>query len=221
MVGEQQIVRVVSQGPKAVSSIFTFRRVFFWGVIFTLIAIIFANAISESIRTKSFEPLVNEVGSRLLLVTQNIEDASQEVIDKQGVYNPEGGFFGDTWEVISTFAELIFAMMMFYMWIKVLMFIFSHSFLSENDKWFVNFALSLMMFFILEVIFIITAAAINNEITGAFDVFRLMAIPITSFIAFFKAIPYILSPIANTVGDYIDKSNTTIQNATGAIVNGS
>lgn len=205
---------IISQGAKSVGFLTRLRQIFFWGSFVLVFLLVFYQSISESIETKSFMPIVNSLGSRFLLATQDLQTASDDIILKQGVY-----IEGDTWwsnlkNFFLTFADLYTALFIVYVWMKLLMWLYSKTPLSEEGKWFVNFLLAIGTFTVLQIIFLISAGAINKTIESAGDVARLTAIPFIAYWTFIKAIPYMLSPALDTIGKFVDKNSTGIINGT-------
>ena len=199
---------------------FAFAKNFlFFGLLFITFLIIFSNAIVLSINQKSIDPLLNELGSRFFFASQSLEEASQAIIDQGGVYDSSGAWYSKIWSVISNSAELLFAILVVFTWIRVLAWIVKKSPLSNESNWFINYSLGLIAFIVIAGIATVVRAAVAGDITSYTHAIYLLSLPVKSFITFFKALPYILSPIANILGKRHSavNINETIVNA----INGS
>jgi len=214
---------VIVKGAKAAGGIgkglLLAKRVFFIGFLFLTFLIIFMNAIIQSVNERSAEPLLTELGSRFFFASQALEIASQDVIDHQGMYDPEGPWYGDTWEWITNFSELIFAVLVIWTWMRVFMWIYKKSPISDESRWFVNFLLALGSFIILESMAIIIRAAVAGTIIDYKHAMYLASLPVQSFWTFFKCLPYVFGPIAESVGNKWETFN--INDTAQAVVNGS
>ena len=197
-------------GAQSVGIFTRLRQFFFWGSFFIVFALLFYSAISESIATKSVQPIINELGQRFLLATQDLQTASEDIINNKGIYIPEQGWWENTKSFFLTFADIYAALFIVYVWLKLLMWLYSKTPLSEEGKWFINFLLAIMTFTVLQIIFLVSAGAINKTINGAGDVAALTVIPFKAYWTFLRAIPYMLSPALDAVGKIVDSNVTGV-----------
>lgn len=172
----------------------------FFGVtlIVVVFTIIFLNAISESIKTQSFEPIVNEIGNRVVLASKNLQTESQLIIDRGGLGDFSGGFFSGMWDLLVRAANIFGAACLFWAWITILAKIFDASPYSLNT--FSTWSLAFIAFYVLQVLFLLVFASLNGTVTGIstgdYSIGHIFYIPILSVITFVKALPFILSPLA-------------------------
>ena len=222
--GAKTVVVKTAGAAKGIGSTFVFLRKFaFFSLLFVVFLIIFSNAIIMSVEQKSFEPLLNELGGRFFLASQSLETASLDAIERGGIYDPAGPWYGDVWEFVSNLSELIFAVMVIWMWLRVLMWIVKKTPLSDESRWFTNFTLALLTFIVLEAAFILIKAAVAGEITDYRHALYLVSLPVRSFYSFFLALKFIFSPFASAIGDKMqptNKLNDTLTTAINSTING-
>ena len=192
------------QAAGAAESIFTIKNFLFYGFFFLVFIIIFLSAIYESIDKRSVMPLVNKLGNNFLLTSKNLNNASLDVLSGNVSFNTKDGLL----HFLGTFSQIFMSFYMMYIWIKILMWICAHSFLSNNSNSFINFALSMFFFICLEIIALLIFGAINDEIHSLSDAANLLALPFMCFYNLFLAVKQIVMPAS----EIIDKIN--IQNLT-------
>jgi hypothetical protein len=192
------------QAAGAVDSIFTLKNMLFYGLFIIIFIIVFLSAIYQSIDEHSFMPFVNKLGDSFLLTSKNLNEASLDVINGNVSFNTGSGIL----EFLSIFSRISLAFYMMYIWIKFLMWICAHSFLSNNSNSFINFSLSMFFFICIEIIALLIFGAINNEIHTLSDATDLLMLPFTCFKNLFFAVKQIVMPASQI----IDKVN--IQNLT-------
>lgn len=183
------------------------KRFFSFTILFVIFLIIFTNAIVESVQQRSFQPMIDDVAFRWVQTTFALQEESQIIIDQGGVYEPNQGFFRSAWQTFSSLSGVLGPIFIIYIWIKILMWGAAHSPLSGDiSQWWNHVAIAVSFFFIFQVIFLL----LFGHGIQAF------AIPFIAFWTFLKAIPFIISPIANVaerfVGEGSNMTNGSIQN---------
>lgn len=163
------------------------------------------------IQTKSFQPILTELGGKFLYSTQQLSNESKQLIAQGGVpiesinltINPISGIWGVIKE-LSNFFTIIYTV---FIWLKILTWLFGHSPFSNTSNAFKNVMFAIFIFLFLQSALITTTAAIQHNIDcfsgcGDKSVSSYLLTPVLSFKDFFQAIPYIIKPIsqvANTV----------------------
>ena len=185
------------------------------GLVTIILVLIFTSAVIQSIQQKSLTPMSEQLGRQFLLSTLNLEEASLQIIENKGIYNPEGSKFSNLWEIIANLSEFLVSFSIIYIWIKFLVFVFKKTPISDETNQFKNFVLAFATFTFLQIIFVVSHAAIYNQINSPSDVAYLMIVPFKAYYTFVISIPYIISPIASKVGDYTKYIGLNLTNGTG------
>ncbi len=160
--------------------------------LFTFIfGIVFIGAVIDSIKERTFEPLIVEVGGRVFAVTHNLKTDSLEIIKNQGVYDPDDGFFTRSWSIIKTYAGLVSDLLIMWILLKFFIFIATTFLTGDRAKVGPNFLVGLVLFFGSQVVFVMFAYGPD----------KFMA-PFSAFLDFGRALPHIISPIAEIAGDF-------------------
>ncbi len=157
------------------------------------------------IQTRSFQPVLTELGGKFLYTTQQLSNESKQLIAQGGVpinsvnltVNPISGIWGVVKE-LSNFFTIIYTV---FLWLKILTWLFGHSPFSNTSNAFKNVMFAVFIFVFFQSALIITTEAINHNIDcfsgcGEKSVSNYVLTPILSFKDFFQAIPYIIKPIS-------------------------
>lgn len=188
-----------------------FSKVFFISLAIFVFAIIFFNAVYQSIDQKSFTPILTEVGYRFLLATEALENSCNEIITQGGLYLQDDSLLRKSWNFIDFFTNVFFALGVIILWFKILMAIIKRSFFSTKDNWFVTFTLALLFFLIIMWGFSIGSAAIAHEINTWNDFGHILGTPFRAVKSLWEVIPYILEPTMDIVNKLPDaQTNNTV-----------
>jgi hypothetical protein len=178
-----------------------FGKLLFTGRIFFLIVIlVFANAVVQSFSLHSFQPLVDDVFAKFVVVTNDLSEKSLAIIEHQGLYDPSDGMLKGIALYVWHLFELISALALMLLWLRGLVWIIEKLPGTFSGNTFVNYAFAIFIFIIGQVIFVLIYSAVNQEIHSASDAFDVAAIPIQAFSNFAHAIPYVLKPVENLGG---------------------
>lgn len=182
------------------------RRFFTLGILLFFFLVIFLNAIIISIEARDITPGLQEIGGRLLFATENLRERSLLITEQGGVFDPSKGFFGRTWDIITTYSDFVADFIVIYLWIKILSFFVMIIFTGDRSRVTANLLLGITAFFILQMFVIIIAE----------DPGKIMS-PFLAFVDFFRALPHVISPIANVADTLIgggDVNLTELNNVT-------
>lgn len=151
----------------------------------------------------SIEPVFREIGNRILLVTRQLQIESQRIIDNQGVLYKEITNLSSFFAIAKQIGSLFVSAYTIFLWLKVLTLIMGYTPGSSTDQMFRNIMLALVVFFVFQSMFILGNNAIAKDIdcfagcpksvTGA------LLTPLNAFITFFRAVPYLLTPIKEII----------------------
>lgn len=194
MVSVGAVARVASKG-------IWIKRFFIFTIMFIVFMIIFANAIVQSVQQRSFQPIVDDLGFRWLQTTFALEEESQTIIDQGGVYEANSGFFGSSGQAFFSISGTLGPILIIYVWIRVLMYIAARSPLSGDiSQWGNHLAIAVTFFFFLQILILLLFGHGGQS----------FVIPFRAFWTFFKAIPFILSPMSAIAERFIGEgSNIT------------
>jgi hypothetical protein len=165
--------------------LFKFSFTYFF-IIFLLI-----NAIFIGVHEKSIVTPIKDLGNRFLLITNEINNLSLEIINNKGISYEGNTFFSNLWSFISTNINLLTNLWMFYLWIKLFTFLYGYSPFSNESNKFINIALALVTIFITQAIGILIFTVATVSTTKA----QQLLIPFTAFYNLFNAFPYIFSSV--------------------------
>lgn len=181
-----------------------FSKVFFISLAIFVFAIIFFNAVYQSIEQKSVTPILTEVGYRFLLATEALENSCTEIIENGGLYLQDEKLYKKAWKFIDFFTNVLFSLGVIILWFKILMAIIKRSFFSTKDNWFATFTLALLFFLIIMWGFSIGSAAIAHEINTWNDFGHILGTPFRAVKALWEVIPYVLEPTMDIVNKLPD-----------------
>ena len=194
------------QAAGTLDTFFSLKNMLFYGLFSIVFIVVFLSAIYQSIDERSFMPFVNKLGDSFLLTSKNLNDASLDIINGNVSFDTATGWL----DFLAIFSNISLAFYMMFIWIKFLMWLCAHSFLSNNSNSFINFSLSMFFFICLEIIFLLIFGAINHEINTLQDATELLMLPFTCFKNFFFAVKQIVMP-ASTIIDKVNIQNLTIK----------
>lgn len=198
------------------------RKIFTFSLISFFLFVIFVNAITESVQQRSVVPLITDIGGRFLLASQNLEDSSMQIIEQGYVWIREGGYWRGLWQSILSLSDFISNAVIIWLWIKLLAFLISISWISDRSRAFVNYSLGILIFIVLQIMFIIINAAVTGTITGFVggdnSVVYLIMLPFKSIYTFFKAFLLIFTPLGRIgkriFGDKLGNAGNLTNNIT-------
>lgn len=156
-----------------------------WRVIIILLILsVLVTAIVISIEAKDITPGIQYLGNKTLLVTENLNEQSLSVIENGGLYEKSDSFFTNMINFFKSIWKFIIAIIVIYVWLKVLTWIFLKAILMDDGKTTSAFLLAVLFFVMIQVLFI----AIFTD--------KSMMTPIHAFINLVKSMPYIFKPIS-------------------------
>lgn len=156
-------------------------------IMFIFIMSILVTAVVMSVNAKDVNVGVRYLGNKTLLVTQNLNEQSLSVIENQGLYEKGDSFFQNTKNFLNSIWGFVIAVLLIFVWIRVLAWIFLHLVLMDDSKKSPSYSLAILFFFGTQMLFI----ALFTEDS--------IMTPINAFINFAKSLPFIFSPISEMV----------------------
>jgi len=169
----------------------------FYGFLIYIFFFIIFGAIVESVQTKSPQPLVDKLGSKFLMVTNDLSEQSKNIISTNVIWDSSKGVFNAFLSAFKVLSSFFSAFIMVFLWIKLLKLIIEHSPLSGGkDNFFTNTLWALILFFVLQIIFILLYQK------GS------ILVPFLAFSDFVRALVHLIMPLSNIeIPDF--KSNLT------------
>lgn len=164
--------------------------VFFFGIILINTIVIIA-------QEKDIEPGFEYLGNKFLFSTKMLYDESNKIIDQGGIYSTDMSFFESSWELIKSLWNFMSAFFIIFMWLKILAWFCREVILGDSAKNGPSFTMALIFFLLFQI-----AVAANS------DNYEMM-MPINAFVDFVKAIPYVVSPLAEIADNFVDEVNLT------------
>jgi len=196
------------------TSAFSLKNVLFYGILFFALFLILFQAIDQSIQEKSFTPIITSLGQQFFLATKNLQTSSQQILDRGVPFDNNLSLLKNIYNIFLVFSTFFTTFFIIYLWFKILYYLFSHSFFSQQGQFFISFSLSLVAFYVLNILFILVNEAILHNINSIGDVSKILFIPISCFIVFVKASYFILKSLASHMPILSDKLNLNITNLT-------
>ena len=181
---------VQTAGGLTLKGIFKFLK---FGSLFIIFGIVFAKAAIDSYSQKSFVPIIREIGGKLTLATKELADQSTAIIESGNIY------VNSLWNIITTYAELIFAVLAIYAWIKLFAWLWARTPYSWPGNSFENTTIGVIVFAVFQVLFIVVVKAFAGEIHDWNDAGRAIAIPFIAFFLLFKAIVILINPVSKQI----------------------
>lgn len=167
------------------------------------IGLILLEAVYNCIHARSLVPFISTIGDKLLYATNELSLASKQVINQGGLYVRTADFWTGVWNFIKINADFYLSFYTLFMWIFVFAWIIARTPFSDNTKTFQNYFFAVIIFFLIQGIFILSMEGVKKNIDcfsgckkGALDYF---ISPLTSFKDFFLALDYILRPLFGVV----------------------
>lgn len=190
-------------GSAAQAGGMAFRKVLFLGATTVVFALIIISSLGECIQQKSVVPLVVNVLYRMVLVTNDLAQASRDVLASGGFYNGSQGLWKGSAGAFMLGLNLFSAIFIIYMWLKLLARGLSKFFYSGGHV-FTEWALAIVFFFVLQMLGILIAAGANNQIDGFSgnpnSAISFLTLPFMAFYDFFRACLYLIPQLDLTAG---------------------
>jgi len=174
-------------------------RFLFLSLIF---GVMLMNSILISIQDRNIETGVKYLGFKFLLVTEQLGEHSNNIIEQEGVYDGSTGFFKGVWNMLKNFYWIFESLFIIYIWCKVLAYVVLHGVLWDSSKVSVSWALAVLIFFCVQ---IITILAFTD---------KPLVTPFLAFWDFGKALPYMFKPISGITDKLIDTGKDLLSNNT-------
>lgn len=156
-----------------------------FGIFAIFLGLILLNATYASLQEHSLLPLINDVGKRFLLSTEQIDKDSLMIVQNKGLLTSTGSVFKDFFYNVYALLSLYSDFYVVYLWIWILYKIWGS--INANSGAFLNILLSFVTFIILQVLALLLVQEGDKK--------QLIMIPFLAFLHFYQAIPYILNPI--------------------------
>ena len=146
------------------------------------------------------------IGNRLVYSTNQLSLASKEVIQQGNWYKSTPDYWTGIWNFLKINYTFFISFYTLFMWLFVFSWIIGHlTPFSNKDNIFINYFFAIIIFFLLQGIFILGMGAVNKTI----DCFSgcenssigYLISPITSFKDFFTALEIILNPAFKVADD--------------------
>ena len=197
---------------------FSFLRFLKFAFLAIFIGLILIEAVYNCAHEHSLTPFITTIGNKLIYATNELSVASKQVITQGNWYIPTPNFWSGAWNFILLNMNFYTSFYTFFMWIWVFSWLIARTPFSDTTKVFQNYFFALVIFFLIQGIFILAMAGVSKNINcfsgceqGAIEY---LISPITSFKDFFSALYIILTP-AFHVANNIDKpANITFINGT-------
>lgn len=174
-------------------SILTKLKYFF---LFLIFGIMLVQAINIGYQTDIAEGF-KFLGLKFALASESLGEESRLVIAQEGVWDSNAGFFVALWSFITLFWRLFEAIFVIYIWIKLLAWFSLHFILWDSSKTAVSFALGALIYTFVNIIFLLAFA--DQPIGSLFENFK----------DFFRALPFIFSPLVSLADMFSKESNIT------------
>ena len=178
----------------------------FFSISFLLLFLIIelVQIIYLGVTTHSVQPILTELGGKFIFTTQQLGEASRQIIDQGGVQmgtvdltqNPISG----VWGIIKNFSFFFTSFYTIFLWIAILNWIFAHTIFHNEAKSFFSVILAIFVFMFLQSALIMSNAAIAHNVDcfsgcGEKSVISYITTPFTCFKDFFQAIGVIINSV--------------------------
>lgn len=175
-----------------------FLKVLKFGLLFVFIGLILLEAVYVSVHQRSVAPFITTIGNRLAYSTNELSLASKEVISQGGIYKKTPDYWTGVWNFLKINYTFFISFYTLFMWIVVFAWLIARSPFSNKNNVFANYFFAVILFLLIQGIFILSMGAVNKTI----DCFSgcdnssigYLISPVTSFKDFFIALEYILEP---------------------------
>jgi hypothetical protein len=169
---------------------------FIWSYKVYLVVLLFIliNVVIVDVQAGKPENIVNDAVPRLVNPLSELQSISLTIIDNGGFVNPDVGFFGNSWNVIKLIWSLLFTIYALFLWIKLFSWLSLKFIMWDDSKDSSGYLNGLIIYFLLQMIYF----ASNGQ-----SVFT----SIYALIDFFKALPYMIKPVANLGEGYENVKN--------------
>jgi hypothetical protein len=159
-----------------------------WTIItFIFVASILVMAVIVSIQDKTIKSGIEYLGNRTMYVTENLNDASLQVIENKGIYVKSDYFFKDIWNFIKSIWTFLVALFFIWYWLKVLGWFFKKVVIQDDSKTTASFMLALIFFVLIQILFIVLFTD------------KPVMTPVNAFINFAKSLPYVFAPAVEII----------------------
>lgn len=195
MAGEQIVTRI-GLGTQLFRFLWRFK---FFFIIFLFI---FVNIIFADIQNHQTDKIFIDIGEKLANPLSEIQNASLQIIDNQGFIDNSSGFFDNAFNFVNLFWILFFGVYVVWTWIKI----FRYPFLKMNEsERFYATLIGLIIYILIQEVYL---ALIDENIF----------IPFLAFWNLFKALPYVIQPVADFGGHFTNLSEGIFKTANNTCV---
>jgi hypothetical protein len=178
-------------GIETISKFAYFRRFLSISLFIVIAVLILFSAAIESYQTKSIEPLVKKVGNSFILVTNQLREHSQAILDLNSNFN--------MYKDYKLFFNLFIDLFIIYHWIRLFSWIVANSPFSNSTQSFTNFFIGIIVFTLFQMFTILITAGIDNEITSFSTATDLVITPFICYWIFIQAIMSLVIPLNNSL----------------------
>ncbi len=191
--------RAGGMGARVGWTLFTKLKFLLFGLIFSIMLI---NAVLISIEASDPGVGVKYIGDKWLLVTEQLGQHSNDIINQGGLYDGGEGFFKGVWNLMKDLYWLFESLIIIYIWLKVLSFVALHMILWDSSKTAVAYLIAIGIFLSGQVV---TILAFTD---------KPLITPFIAFWDFIRAIPYIFKPITNIAEKLMGSGKDLLENNT-------
>jgi hypothetical protein len=164
-------------------------RILFWSWV---IIIFFLASIIHGIEARDAGITLNELGNRFLLISQNLNQASLEIINNGFIYK-------GIWSSLYNLSNFLSYFVVIYLWLRLLVFLVKRGPGGNTSTPFRNWMIAFGIYALIQVFATLVSAGINGEIhsyvSGTGSAWYYISLPVVCFINFFHAVYVILKPM--------------------------
>ena len=175
-----------------------------------IIFILLINAVVIAIQQRSAWAGIQDLGSRFIYASNQLSKDSKQIILMQGIYNSKEGWAVGGFHTFLLLLSLMNSFLTVFLWIQLIYKIIPFTPISNNaDALMSNTLLAVSIFLIFQMLVISVTAGVNGEMKDMKTGVSILMTPVTCYIDFAKATPYLLSPIVKNIDWVSPKSNLT------------
>lgn len=190
---------VLSTGAGAVSStsgggiLKLFSRTLF----FVFLFIFLINIAYTALETRSFEPVIKEIGGNLVFASLEISELSKEIVEKGIIFDTSESIAMGIWNFIKTYGMLFMYLYIIWAWIYMIIWIVPYVGLANESDRMKVVIVSVIIFILLQSLFLVINAGVNHEIDSFSQAMTIMAKPLTCYADLYRAGRVMVKPFAD------------------------
>lgn len=172
--------------------------------------LLFARPLIVLYDSHSWELTLNELGRSFFTASFDLDESCKKIISDEKIYDFPGNKISSFIKLLFVYLSVLSPLGVIIFWFSLIMLIFNK--LSSMNSWFFNFLLAFLVYYFLQVIFLVVFNSMNGnalKLSGDNGIIYYFGVPFKCFISLIKAIPKLAYPAKLIADKALKVSNVT------------